>query len=241
MAEINTNYIYEEIISWLQARKDSGCRGVVLGLSGGKDSTVVAMLAKEVWGDNVVAVIMPNQKHKDVIDAIDIARTLKIDKYYLPINNIYEQFTQECLFTDEKAWSNVAPRIRMTMLYLFAQSLGYWVIGTGNLSERYIGWCTKFGDMGCDFNPIAHLTCREVVQLGMLLADKYQLPRKYISKAPEDGITGKTDEENFGFTYEQLDDYITCGTSGDPRVDEEIERLHRTAQHKLVMPATVRE
>lgn len=228
----------QEIKDWLQARKDSGCRGVVLGLSGGKDSTVVAMLAKEVWGDNVVALIMPNGTQKDFHEAIDIAQRLQIYYKIFPIQFAYEELVGNEDYPS-KALSNVAPRLRMTRLYLIAQSLGYWVIGTGNLSERYIGWCTKFGDMGCDFNPIAHLTCREVIQIGMILADKYQLPRKYISKTPEDGLTGRTDEENFGFTYEQLDDYITCGTSGEANVDNKIEAMHKAAMHKLVMPATI--
>ena len=229
----------QEIKDWLQARKDSGCRGVVLGLSGGKDSTVVAMLAKEVWGDNVVALIMPNGLQKDLIEAVDIAQRLQIYYEIFPIQSVYEELVELYGDYSSKALSNVAPRLRMTRLYLVAQSLGYWVIGTGNLSEHYIGWCTKFGDMGCDFNPIAHLTCREVIQIGMILADKYQLPRKYISKTPEDGLTGKTDEENFGFTYDQLDDYITCGTSGDANVDNKIEAMHKAAIHKLVMPATI--
>lgn len=228
----------QEIKDWLQARKDSGCRGVVLGLSGGKDSTVVAMLAKEVWGDNVVALIMPNGLQKDLSEAVDIAQRLQINYEIFAIHDAYAGLVENGDYP-LKALSNVAPRLRMTRLYLVAQSLGYFVIGTGNASERYIGWCTKFGDMGCDFNPIAHLSCREVIQIGMILADKYQLPRKYISKAPEDGLTGRTDEENFGFTYEQLDDYITCGTSGDDKIDNRIESMHKAAMHKLVMPATI--
>jgi NAD+ synthase len=244
MAEINTHYIYEEVISWLHTRKDSGCRGVVLGLSGGKDSTVVAMLAKQVWGDNVYALIMPNGSQKDINDAIAIAEKLQLKYNICDIENMYHGYW-ECAKNkfgySVKAFSNVTPRIRMTLLYAAAQSLGYQVIGTGNASERYIGWCTKFGDMGCDFNPIGHLVCREVVALGELLAYMYDLPREYIVKTPADGLTGRSDEENFGFRYEELDDYITCGTSGDPRIDEEIERLHKAAMHKLVMPAMVRE
>ena len=228
-----------KIIAWLEDIKNNGCKGVVLGLSGGKDSTVVAMLAKLVWENNVVGLIMPNHNHNDVQDAINIARTIGLNKFYVPINEIYDKFSAECFEANEKALSNVAPRIRMTMLYLFAQDFGFRVIGTGNRSERHIGWCTKFGDMGCDFNPIAHLTCSEVIELGLYLADKFGLPSKFIQKPPADGITGKTDEDNFGFTYKQLDTYLLEGSSGDPTIDEKIGKMHEAALHKLTMPATM--
>lgn len=231
------NYI--DIITWLEDIKASGCEGVVLGLSGGKDSTVVAMLAKLVWGDNVRAMIMPNHSNTDTGDAIVIANILELDNLYYPIYDIYDKFDNPDLGYSEKALSNVAPRIRMTVLYVEAQDLGYRVIGTGNRSEQYIGWCTKHGDMACDFNPIAHLTCSEVIELGFLLADMFDLPYEFIQKPPADGITGKTDEDNFGFTYKQLDTYLLEGSSGDPAIDEKIEQMHRAAAHKLVMPATM--
>lgn len=230
---------YDKIIAWLEDIKANGCKGVVLGLSGGKDSTVVAMLAKLVWGSNVVGLIMPNHNRNDVQDAINIAQTIKLNKFFVPINEIYDKFSAECFEANEKALSNVAPRIRMTMLYLFAQDFSFRVIGTGNRSERYIGWCTKFGDMGCDFNPIAHLTCSEVIELGLYLADMFNLPYDFIQKPPADGITGKTDEDNFGFTYNQLDTYLLCGSCGDPAIDNKIEQMHAAARHKLVMPATM--
>lgn len=240
------NYMFErakvncdKIIEWLEDIKANGCKGVVLGLSGGKDSTVVAMLAKLVWGDNVRAMIMPNHSNTDTGDAIVISNILKLDNLYYPIYDIYDKFDNPDLGYSEKALSNVAPRIRMTILYVEAQDLGYRVIGTGNRSERYIGWCTKHGDMACDFNPIAHLTCSEVIELGLYLADKFGLPSEFIQKPPADGITGKTDEDNFGFTYKQLDTYLLCGSSGDPTIDEKIEQMHRAAAHKLVMPATM--
>ena len=93
--------------------------------------------------------------------------------------------------------------------------------------------------MACDFNPIAHLTCSEVIELGFLLADKFGLPYEFIQKPPADGITGRTDEDNFGFTYKQLDTYLLCGSSGDSAIDEKIEQMHAAAKHKLVMPATI--
>ena len=230
---------YKKIITWLENIKASGCKGVVLGLSGGKDSTVVAMLSKLVWGVNVRALIMPNHSNTDTGEAIQISNILELDTILFPINEIYDLYSKPNYGYNEKALSNVAPRLRMTLLYLEAQDLGRRVIGTGNRSERYIGWCTKHGDMACDFNPIAHLTCSEVIELGFLLADIFNLPYEYIQKPPADGITGKTDEDNFGFTYKQLDTYLLEGSSGDPAIDEKIGKMHEAALHKLTMPAII--
>jgi NAD+ synthase len=229
------NYI--NIITWLENIKANGCNGVVLGLSGGKDSTVVAMLAKLVWGKDAIGIVMPNQSLEGVDDVQEIMLRLCIRGAIWPITEAYDYFKTSIY--DTKALSNIAPRLRMTALYAQAQQLGYRVIGTGNRSERYIGWCTKHGDMACDFNPIAHLTCSEVIELGFLLADIFDLPYEFIQKPPADGITGKTDEENFGFTYNQLDTYLLKGSSGDPAVDKKIAKMHEAALHKLTMPATM--
>ena len=238
---INVKEIVDNIIEWLTAIKKSGCKGVTLGLSGGKDSTVVAMLAVKVWGrENVHGIIMPNYNWNDVEDALAIARALKIKYFIKPIRETYDALVKD-LPKDEKAFTNVAPRIRMTVLYAMAQAHGHRVIGTGNRSERYIGWCTKFGDMGCDMNPIAHLTCGQVIEIGIKLARDYDmmLDTKYIQRPPADGLTDKTDEDNFGFTYNQLDAYILNGTSGNKNIDKKIEQMHAAARHKLVMPATM--
>ena len=127
----------------------------------------------------------------------------------------------------------------MTTLYAIAQTLGYRVIGTGNMSERYIGWCTIFVDMACDLNPIAHLTCTEVVELGKELCKEFNLPIDLVVKKPADGLTVKSDEENFGFTYEQLDDYLRCVSPLHPELKNKIEDMHRYSEHKLRMPYTL--
>jgi NAD+ synthase len=137
----------------------------------------------------------------------------------------------------DQAKTNIAPRIRMTVLYAIAQSLGYLVIGTGNKSEAMIGWTTKFGDSACDFNPIGHLTCREVIEIGIELAEEFGLDINYIVKKPADGLTSKTDEDNFGFTYAELDDYLLYNKRG-PNV-EKIENMIRWAEHKRKMPPKV--
>ena len=236
---INVKETIDNIIKWLTAIKKSGCKGVTLGLSGGKDSTVVAMLAVKVWGrENVHGIIMPNHSWDDVEDALAIARTLKIKYFIKPIRETYDALTKD-LKEDEKAFTNIAPRIRMTVLYAMAQTYGHRVIGTGNRSERYIGWCTKFGDMGCDMNPIVHLTCGQVIDIGLTLAEELSLNPAFIKRPPADGLTGKTDEDNFGFTYDQLDAYILNGTSGNKKIDKKIEKMHEAALHKLTMPVTM--
>lgn len=242
----------EKIINWLNEYKETTkAKGVVLGISGGKDSTVVAMLSKLVFGDEVLGVIMPNGIQKDIDDAITVCEILHINYRIVNINDAYRGLLDATglasLEISDKSKTNIPPRLRMTTLYAVAQTLGYRVIGTGNASERYIGWCTKFGDMACDLNPIAHLTCFEVVKLGyeLMLEDYPELEEdfyiKYLAKLPADGLTGKTDEDNFGFTYLDLTNYMTTGTSGKLEIDEKIKTLHTISEHKLKMPYTLLE
>ncbi len=248
----------KEILNWLEQYKEATrCRGVVLGISGGKDSTVVAMLTKKVWGNNVFGVLMPNGTQRDINDALDIVKTLGIEHRIVNIETVYNSllhvienrieetligrdFVANCPKVTDKAKTNIPPRIRMTTLYAVAQTLGYRVIGTGNASEAYIGWTTKWGDSAYDFNPIAHLTCTEVMALGDLLADEFGLNKKYVTKTPSDGLCGKTDEDSFGFTYATLDGYISGGMSNtDYETALKIEQMHQASEHKRNMPATL--
>ena len=227
------------VINWMTEFKEkNNVKGVVLGLSGGKDSTVVAMLAKKVFGDNVVAVSMPNGNQADIADVQAIITTLKLNATLVNIQNTFYTIIHDTYMNiSDKAKTNIAPRIRMTVLYAIAQSLDYLVIGTGNKSEAMIGWTTKFGDSACDFNPIGHLTCREVISIGLELADEFGLDRSYIVKKPADGLTSKTDEDNFGFTYDELDDYLMYGIEG-PNIDK-IKNMIAWAEHKRQMPPKV--
>ena len=238
----------KKIVNWLNEYKEkTNCRGVVLGISGGKDSTVVAMLSKLVFGDNVFGVIMPNGVQKDIDDAIKVCETLHIDYGIVNINDAYKELLDSIEYCSglksieitDKAKTNIPPRLRMTTLYAIAQTSGYRVIGTGNASERYIGWFTKYGDGGCDLNPIAHLTCTEVIELGKQLCKEFDLPVELIIKTPADGLTGKSDEDNFGFTYKQLDDYISEKADIPFSVYEKISKLHEYSEHKLRMPYTI--
>lgn len=142
------------------------------------------------------------------------------------------------VFTRDTHYSNVSPRIRMTILYTIAQSVGYRVAGTSNASELFIGWGTKWGDLASDINPISQLTCSEVISLG----DYMGLPYNLIHKTPADGLTGKSDEENFGFTYKELDTLIvkqrnlTCtGRIQCAFTEQELKilKLHEAAYHVI--------
>lgn len=245
----------KEILYWLEQYKETTrCRGVVIGISGGKDSTVVAMLAKKVWGDNVLGILMPNHKQIDISDALEIAKTIGVKFKFVNIGKVYDSLLEvledegsgsdycngKAFNISQKAHTNIPPRIRMTVLYAIAQTLGYRVIGTGNASESYIGWTTKWGDSAYDFNPIAHLTCTEVMALGELLADEFGLDKKYVNKTPSDGLCGKSDEDSFGFTYATLDGYISGGmTNTDYETALKIEQMHQASEHKRNMPATL--
>jgi len=220
--------------------KESGAKGAVIGLSGGKDSTVSAMLCKKVFGNNVLAVLMPNGTQLDIDDSKEIARKLDLENITVNIQDAYlgllDNIDQKYNIT-AKAKTNIPPRLRMTTLYALAQSLGYRVIGTGNKSEGYIGWCTKWGDMACDYNPLCKLTCTDVIEIGKILAKEFNLDEKYIVKTPSDGLCGHSDEESFGFTYKQLDQYIETGTTYDTAIDEKIKNMYEAADHKRHLPS----
>ena len=130
-----------------------------------------------------------------------------------------------------KARTNIPPRLRMCVLYAIAQSIGYRVCGTGNLSEHYIGWFTKWGDGACDFNPIAHLTCTEVMELGHYM----ELPDDLVYKEPADGLTGKSDEDNFGFTYKELDMFIREPNIISTHNSAKFMEMHKNSQHKTIV------
>ncbi len=203
---------------------------------------------------------MPNGKQTDLDDSKEVCKTLDIDYIKVNIIDSYEAIISQIerfggskfpgdyfagitnkgksIIISDKARTNIAPRLRMITLYAIAQSIGYRVAGTGNASEQFIGWFTKWGDGACDINPIAHLTCTEVIELG----DYLNLPKELIHKAPSDGLTGKSDEENFGFTYAELDTLIkkqenlsNTGHLSSPYTDLEkkILVMHTKAQHKF--------
>lgn len=232
-----------QIIKWLEEYRDNTqCRGVVLGISGGKDSTTVAMLSKKVWGDNVVGIMMPDGGQVDLDDSVAICSSLNLRHALVDIGgavtHILHSINASVPFVDvsQKAITNIPPRVRMATLYAIAQTLGYRVIGTGNASEAYIGWTTKWGDSAYDLNPIAGLTCGEVIEVGLELAKEFGLDAKYIVKKPSDGLTGRSDEDNFGFTYRELDDFIKGVMPESVEVERRILAMHDASDHKRRPP-----
>lgn len=248
--------IYSNIISRLKEFQERNhVNGYAIGISGGKDSTIVAKLLVDAIGkDKVLGVLIPNGHQDDIFDSFRICETLNI-KYELV--NIFEPYTNICgeleYYEDysniltgpiikrdkfnisPKCKTNILPRLRMTVLYAAAQSLGYLVAGTGNKSERFVGWFTKWGDGACDINPIAHLTCSQVIELG----DYLGLPYDLVHKTPADGLTGKSDEDNLGFTYKELDTLIKKFEESDGYllpsndVEKRILEMHYNSFHKF--------
>ncbi len=232
--------ITKDIINWIRfMMKESGGKSAVIGISGGKDSSVVAALCKVALGEeNVYGVLMPNGPQSDIDFAREICDFLKIKNIELPINPITESFYKslskaEGSFIDktsDQTRLNLPPRIRMTLLYAFSQSIdGSRVINTSNISEDWVGYATIYGDTAGAFAPIGMLTTDEVVQVGRYL----EIPEKFIAKIPEDGLTGKTDEEVLGFSYQLLNRYIREGKIEDNLIREKIDKMHKNSRFKF--------
>lgn len=219
-------------------------RLAVIGISGGKDSSVTAALCTEALGrERVVGVTMPDGIQSDIHDSYLLLDHLGIRHISINIQSAATALEKELLtncavsFPNEQeclprqAKINLPARIRMTALYAVAQMLpsGGLVVNTCNRSEDYVGYSTKYGDAAGDLGPLAEFTVREVLQLGKALG----LPEQLIYKTPSDGLSGLSDEENLSFSYEVLDDYIEQGICPDPTIREKITRLHKQNLHKL--------
>ena len=241
MQNFNAEAVKNRIVSWIKDWFDAngkGCKAVV-GISGGKDSSVVAALCVEALGkDRVLGVLMPNKHQADIVDARFICRALHIKYIVVNIGSAVERLHTKILSTgielSDQAIINLPPRIRMSTLYAVSQSVGGRVACTDNLSESYIGYSTRWGDSVGDFSPLANLTSEEVVAVG----DALDLPEELTHKTPSDGLCGKTDEDNFGFTYEVLNKYIRTGVFEDKNIKAKIDELHIKNKFKqLPIPA----
>lgn len=208
--------------------------GVVLGMSGGKDSLVTAKLCANAIGkENVLGVIMPNGAMKDISVAVESCKEIGIRYYTLDIKQTYDSILKnvdEVLKNENKNLStvttfNVPPRTRMSTLYAIAGSLNYLVANTSNLSEAMVGYTTKWGDNVGDFSPIANYTKSEVCEIGLALG----LPTHLVLKAPDDGLSGQTDEDKLGVTYADIDSFIRTGFA---KQKDKILALHRSSAHK---------
>lgn len=226
----------ENAINWIHDYVEKiGAKGVVVGNSGGKDSaTVIAMATKALGKDKVFTVAIPcNSIQADFEDAKLVAEKFEVPFLEVNLSNTYNEFENTIngslsnieLNKDSKI--NIKPRLRMTTLYAIAQTLGYLVIGTGNLCEAMVGYTTKWGDSASDFNPIANFTVEEVLAIGEYLG----VPDRIIHKAPNDGLGGQTDEEKMGVTYKQIAEYIETGKTDEDAM-ENIERRNKASKHK---------
>ena len=229
----------------------AGVRRVVLGVSGGKDSTVAAALcARALGAQNVYGIMLPDGVQKDISDSVRVCEALGINARTVNIGAIHAALRAAALevcgedvlpggeprLSERESDINVPPRIRMTVLRYIAQGIGAFLCGTGNLSESTVGYCTKDGDTSCDFNPLGRLTSVEVVEMGLTMAE---IPPELVRKTPTDGLSGKSDEERLGVTYRQIHDYIRRGTSGDAEADALIARKERGSAHKRRMPTVL--
>ena len=238
LSEENLATEVEKVIIWIRDYvKNASATGVVVGNSGGKDSaTVIALAVKAVGKENVLAVAMPCESElSDLVDAKLVCDTFLIPLEAIELSSTYlnleREMKQKLGVVGEKiskeALANIKPRLRMTTLYAIAQSMGYLVIGTSNLSEIMVGYTTKWGDAACDFNPIANFTVEEVKLIGKYLG----VPDVIINKAPNAGLDTGTDEQNLGVTYSQISEYINEGHT-DEEAMKKIEKMNSASSHK---------
>ena len=220
--------------------EEANAKGVVYGLSGGLDSAVVATLCKRAFKENSTGIIMPcNGSKEDFEHAMLLVKTFVLPNKIVDLSNIYKitvkNLDRQLMDLDgnlNNARINLKPRLRMSILYYFAAALGYLVVGTGNKSEIEIGYFTKYGDGGVDLEPIGHLLKEEVKELAIYL----NIPGVIVNKQPTAGLwEGQTDEQELGFTYDELDKYLRLG-EGDREIKNKIENLRGKSQHKRQMP-----
>ena len=230
-----------EIITWIRNyfRKNGPDCNAVIGISGGKDSSIVAALCCEALGNGrVIGVLMPQGVQEDIDVARELVAHLGIKSFEINIaetvNTLLANGRAAGLCDSKQARVNLPARIRMATLFMVSQSTNGRVANTCNASENFVGWQTVGGDGFGQFSPLSKLTVTEVKSVGRELG----LPEKFIEKAPADGLTGKTDEDNFGFTYEFLDKYIRIGEfGGDTATAAKIDRMHEANLFKdLPMP-----
>ena len=232
----------EKVSQWIRdffEENGKGCNAVV-AISGGKDSSVTAALCVKALGkDRVIGVMMPNGDQRDKALAELLIEKLGIRGYTVDISGSYDATMNElekvlpCEIS-EQTRINLAPRLRMATVYAVSQSFNGRVANTCNLSEDWVGYSTRYGDTAGDFSPLSRFTVQEVRAIGVQLG----LPEELVYKVPDDGLSGMSDEEKLGFTYETLDRYIRTGVIEDKEAKAKIDRLHRMNLFKLsMMPA----
>ncbi|NPV79131.1 MAG: NAD(+) synthase [Firmicutes bacterium] len=240
---MDCSQVTAKLVEWIQDQVHAaGAKGIVVGLSGGVDSAVVGALAKRAFPDNVLGLILPAHSHPDDIhDAMAVAEAFDIPVRTIDLGPLYDLalavFNPDGENEKRKSGSsqriplaeaNLKPRLRMMAWYYFANRLDYLVAGTGNRSEREIGYFTKYGDGGVDILPIGGLVKTQVWELASFLG----VPEQIITKAPSAGLwAGQTDEGEMGITYEALDRYLLTGVASED-VREKVLTMHRRSEHK---------
>lgn len=242
MSNFDVKKATNDCVQWIKdffEQNGKDCMAVV-GISGGKDSSVVAALCVEALSqDRVIGVLMPQGEQSDIeyskmlVDFLDITRiTCNIEG---AVNEVLESF-EGVVSPTPQTTTNLPARIRMATLYAISQSVNGRVANTCNLSENWVGYATKYGDAAGDFSPLSQLTVTEVKAIGRELG----LPSELVDKTPTDGLCGKTDEDNLGFTYAELDAYIRDGIEPNEEVKTKIDSMHEKNLFKLQpMPSFV--
>ncbi len=226
----------EAAVQWIRdwfEENGKGCNAVI-GISGGKDSSIVAALCVEALGkERVIGVLMPNGEQSDIDCSKQLVAYLGIPNYTCNIqkgvHGVLESLQNAGIEISRQTTVNLPPRIRMSTLYALSQSMNGRVANTCNLSEDWVGYSTRYGDAAGDFAPLGKLTVQEVKAIGAYL----NLPKNLVEKVPSDGLTSRTDEDNLGFTYAVLDKYIRTGVCEDEATKAKIDRLHTMNAFKL--------
>ena len=232
----NVEKTTNEAIQWIQdwfEKNGKGCNAVI-GISGGKDSSIVAALCVKALGkERVIGVLMPNGEQADIDCSKQLVAHLGIPYYVCNIkkavDGVLESLKASGMEISRQTIINLPPRIRMSTLYALSQSMNGRVANTCNLSEDWVGYSTRYGDAAGDFSPLGKLTVQEVKAIGKYL----ELPENLVDKVPSDGLTDRTDEDNLGFTYAMLDQYIRTGVCEDEEKKAKIDRLHVMNEFKL--------
>lgn len=244
MSNFDVKKVTNDCIQWIKdffEKNGKDCMAVV-GISGGKDSSVVAALCVEALGkDRVIGVMMPQGRQRDIEYSRKLCSFLDIPRTIIPVGTIVDvaEYEIETSLDEElsiQTKTNLPARIRMATLYAVSQTVNGRVANTCNLSEDWVGYATRYGDAAGDFSPLSQLTVTEVKAIGRELG----LPSELVDKTPTDGLCGKTDEDNLGFTYAELDAYIRDGIEPSEDIKAKIDSMHEKNLFKLqLMPSFV--